>query len=231
MSGESNSCCCNRENVCDCPSPKCNCPRSRPPEFCNCPKVECKCPGPRCSCPRPRCSCPRPRCSCPRPRCSCPRPKRLCKCRPQRRCYCPCPSELGGIGGQLRVANNVYLNDGQSVIFDIITHRSTRDITYNPNSGKFCLREGKTYLISWDVAVEGSYHRPFVRFSLIADSNVISSSTIPVTVGQISGTGLLTVVKAPIEVSLINDTDDTVQLSSFSPVANITIVQVFNTTK
>jgi len=88
------------------------------------------------------------------------------------------------------------------------------------------LRERGNYLINWDVAVEGSYHRPFVRFSLLADNIVTDSSTLPVTVGQISGTSLLTVKNAPIELSLINDTDDIVQLSGFTPVANITITKI-----
>ena len=161
--------------------------------------------------------------------CRCPRPRspKSCRCRPK--FCCPCPPELRGVTAQLRVANEVYLEDGQEVIFDIILRRNTRDITYNSNSGRFCLREGSTYLINWDVAVEGSYYRPFVRFSLIAGGNVIGSSTMPVTVGQLSGTSLLTVTNSPIELSLINDTDDIVGLSGFTPVANITITKVSNT--
>jgi len=144
-------------------------------------------------------------------------------------CCCPCPPELGGVQAQLRVANDVYLNDGQEVIFDIILRRSIRDITYSSATGRFCLRREGTYLINWDVAVEGSYYRPFIRFSLVADNTVIGSSTLPVTVGQLSGTNLLTVNHSPVELALINDTDDTIQLSGFTPVANITITKVSNT--
>jgi len=158
-------------------------------------------------------------------------PSRPCKCRPSHQFRCPCSSELGGVQAQLRVANDVYLKANQEVIFDIILRRNTRDITYNPKSGKFCLREGATYLINWDVAVEGSYHRPFIRFSLIANGTVVGSSTLPVTVGQLNGTSLLTAKRTPIEVSLVNDTDDTVQFSRFAPVANITITKVSNTSR
>ena len=160
------------------------------------------------------------------PRCPCQNPSRPCNCPPRRQFRCPCPPELGGIQAQLRSARNVYLNDQESVVFDIISRRTIRDITYHRDTGKFCLRERGNYLINWDVAVEGSYHRPFVRFSLLADNIVTDSSTLPVTVGQISGTSLLTVKNAPIELSLINDTDDIVQLSGFTPVANITITKI-----
>jgi len=152
-----------------------------------------------------------------------------CSCQPKHRCCCQCLPELGGVQAQLREANEVYLDDGKEVVFDIILRRSTRDITYNSATGKFCLRKEGTYLIHWDVAVEGSYYRPFVRFSLVAGDTIIGSSTLPVTVGQLSGANLLTVSRSPVELSLINDTDDTVQLSGFTPVANITITKVSST--
>jgi len=161
-------------------------------------------------------------------RCCCPKPQKPCKCRKKPQIYCPCPSELGGIQAQLREADNLYLDDHEKVIFDIILRRSTPDITYHAATGTFCLRKKGTYLINWDVAVEGSYYRPFVKFSLLANQVTIGSSTLPVTVGQLSGTSLLTVKNAPVEISLINDTNDTVQLSGFSPVANITITKVSN---
>jgi len=132
------------------------------------------------------------------------------------------------MGAQLRVADNVYLDDGEEIVFDIILSRNTRDITYNRATGRFCLRKKGTYLINWDVAVEGSYYRPFIRLALVADDTVIGSSTLPVTVGQLSGTSLLNVGNTPVELSLINNTEDTIQLSGFAPVANITITKIFS---
>ena len=130
-------------------------------------------------------------------------PVKSCHCQTKQRCCCKCatsnPPELGGIQAQLDVATDVYLDDGQTVIFDKILRCTTRDISYNPVKGIFCLRKRGTYLINWDVAVEGSYHRPFVRFSLLANDIVIGSSTLPVTVGQLSGTSLFTEKDAPME--------------------------------
>jgi len=158
------------------------------------------------------------------------KPIKSCNCRPKKICCCECvivnPPELGGIQAQLAVAREVYLDDGQAVVFDKILHNPNRDINYDAVTGRFSLRKRGTYLINWDVAVEGSYYRPFVRFSLRVKNAIIGSSTLPVTVGQLSGTSLLTVKETPIELSLINDTDDTVQLSRFTPVANITITKI-----
>jgi len=164
-----------------------------------------------CPCNRfPWCPCP-----CPHP---CPQPK----------CHCPRPPELGGISAQLKTASNVYLNNKQAVLFNEILQRTTQDITFNRITGVFCLRKIGTYLVNWDVAVEGTHHEPFIRFSLITGGSTIGSSTLPITVGQLSGTSIINVTNAPRELTLINDTGDIVQLSKFAPVANITITKITN---
>ena len=190
----------NKRNACKCGHIRPH-PHPRPPKHCRCNHVR---------------------------GCSPPRPPRPCKCSNKYRFRCPCPPELSGMGAQLRVANNIYVDDGEEIVFDIILSRNSSDITYNGTTGRFCLRKKGTYLINWDVAVEGSYYRPFIRLALIANNTVIGSSTLPVTVGQLSGTSLLNVGDMPVELSLINNTEDRIQLSGFAPVANITITKVTN---
>jgi len=141
-------------------------------------------------------------------------------------CRCAHALELGGIQAQLRSVDVGELENGLPIIFDIILKRTSPDIIYNKDNGKFTLCKSGTYHVNWDVAVEGSYFQPFVTLALTADDEIINAATLPITVGQLSSTAMVTVTDNPVDIALINNTNDVIQLSRYAPVANITITKI-----
>lgn len=137
---------------------------------------------------------------------------------------------FGGITSQLKRVDEttVFLDDGEPVIFETILTRITTDVTYSKTTGNFCLHKPGSYLVNWDVAVEGSLSQPFIRMALIQDEQVVGASAMPVTVGQISGTSLIAVSEVPVRLMLVNATGEQIRLSEFSPVGNMTITRISN---
>lgn len=167
--------------------------------------------------------------------CSCKRSiqtsRKTCSCRNVQNCKCPSAFELFGVQAELTSAQNEFLENQEIIIFDKIINNNKQLISYQKETGKFCLRKAGNYLINWDCSVEGSYSEPFITLSLTANNQVIGSSTLPVTIGQLSGTKLLNVRRAPVEITLINNTGETIRLSEFTPVANLTITKILHTIK
>jgi len=130
---------------------------------------------------------------------------------------------LEGIHAQLETASSMQLEHKEPVLFDKIIHNTDNNICYNQQIGKFSLTTRTNYLINWDITVEGSYQSASISFALLVDNQIHGISTLPISVGQLTGTCLITVSKTPTCLSLVNYTNDTIQLSRFAPVANITI--------
>ena len=181
-------------------------------------------------------------CTCRSPKCLAfkpsERPPRQEECIKMWCCPCsvcpPCPpcqcqrddTVAGTIQARLEKANPITIDHEQAILFDKIVTRTSKDISYDPKTGRFCLRAAGTYLIHWDVSVEGSSQSSSIRFALLANDQVKGDSTLPVSVGQLSGTCLVKVNNCATIVKLINYTEDTVQLSRFLPVANLTIARI-----
>jgi len=168
-------------------------------------------------------------------RCPCCIPSRLyiynfnCHCHPcNRTCNKESPAcELVGIQAQLETATPVNINDAEPIRFDKILKHSTKDITYNQNTGLFTLHAPGSYTVNWDISVEGSHHTSFIQLAITSGDNhkVEGASTLPLSVGQLSGDCLIR-VKKPTTIQLTNTTGDIIQLSRYTPVANITITKV-----
>jgi len=180
------------------------------------------------NCLRYRCNEPRiiRRCCCIEFRCCHHHCQWNCKCPDDKHSKCSC--ETAGIQAQLEIANPINIDNGDAIKFDKILNHSNQSIHYDQQTGVFNLPVAGTYQINWDISVEGSHHKPYVRFAILAGNKIQGESTLPLTVGQLSGTCLLTITK-PTNVSLINNTDDIVQLSRYAPVANITISKISHT--
>jgi hypothetical protein len=116
------------------------------------------------------------------------------------------------------------LEQGERVGFNTVISDTGEAVRYI-NPGRFILTKAGSYLVNWSVAVEGCDTKPYVRFALTADGRVHSAASMPVTIGMVSGSALV-LAGENTEVTLINDTDDTVRLQAVQPMANITIVTV-----
>ena len=179
-----------------------------------------------CGCSRGNCDCIvwRRRCICwcepvrvrPRPR---PRPEK----RSERiRCHC----RLEGISLQLTTAQDKDLPARDPVVFNETLTDHSHFISYNNETGVIEVFKHGNYLIDWDISVEGSEEETCIRFGLEVNGEVKAASTLPVEVGQINGRALIHVDQIPTMIRLINETDETIQLSQCAPIANLRVVAI-----
>lgn len=146
-----------------------------------------------------------------------------CSCLPEKK---QPKKQAAGIQAKLLSPENFYLNPDQVVIFDKVLNHIGRGIFYDQQTGAFMLAQAGNYVINWSVTVEGSDESPFVKFGLLVNGTIKDFDTIPVSVGQITGSTLITVTNTPAKVALINHTGDIIQFSRYAPCANLTIHQV-----
>ena len=170
--------------------------------------------------------------------------KRRCICwyepvRERRRCLCnserpqPQPdretrrsSQIEGISLQLTTVDDKSLPAECPVMFDSTLTNNSRFINYNHETGTIEIHKQGSYMIDWNIIIEGSSDKPYIRFGIEVNGEVTSSSTLPLTVGQLNGQALIHVDQIPTTVKLINDSCETVHLSCFTPIANLRIVAV-----
>jgi len=150
-----------------------------------------------------------------------PRPHPKPRPRPDR-CHC----HIEGISLQLTTIDDKYLPADGPVIFNETLTDNSRFMSYNHETGVIEIFRCGNYLIDWDVVVEGSTQDSSISFGIEVNEEVRSSSTLPITVGQLSGQALIHVDQITTKVRLINNTGETVQLSKFTPIANLRIVAV-----
>ena len=135
----------------------------------------------------------------------------------------PGPCALTGIHVQLKTAADSLLEDGQPINFDTIVNQPGTTIEYNKATGIFTLTKEANYLVNWSIAVEGSNTSPFIRFALKVGGEIIGAAAVPISVGVISGSALVTAAPGT-HLALINHTNDTIRLDAVTPIANLTIV-------
>lgn len=163
------------------------------------------------------------------------RSRRCCRCEPRKNCSKSdegrnrrCNCHIEGISLQLTSIDEKELPPKCPVVFNKQLTDNSRFISYNDEVGSIEIFKRGTYLIDWDVAVDGNKidNDDFVRFGLEINEKVTAASTLPKTVGQISGQALIQVDQMPTTIKLINDTNKSIQLSKFMPIANLRIVAV-----
>ena len=158
----------------------------------------------------------------------------------RRRCVCWCEpvrvrsrrrrhrhgSHIEGLSLQLSDVEDKHLSAGSPIIFDQILTDNSWYMCYDEDNGVIEIRKHGMYVIDWDLAVEGEPQESCVRFAIEVNGEVEASSTLPGTVGQLKGQALIHVDQVPTTVRLINDTHHDVQLSKFTPVANLRIFAI-----
>jgi hypothetical protein len=127
-------------------------------------------------------------------------------------------------GTQAQGTKQQNLDDMGKVVFEQLT-KTSEDIDYDSETGTFTLHASATYLVNWNVAIDGSLTTPFVRFALEANGTLHGPSVLPTTWGALSGASLVT-VETPTALSLVNCAGDVVQFSPIPPAAHITITKV-----
>jgi len=138
------------------------------------------------------------------------------------RCHCL----LEGINVQLTTVDDELLQAGSPVIFNEILTDNSRFMSYDHETGVIEIFSCGNYLIDWSVATVGSKKECSVSFGVEVNEEVKASSTLPTSVGQLSGQALICVDHTQTRIRLINTTDEEVQLSKFTLIANLRIVAV-----
>lgn len=135
---------------------------------------------------------------------------------------------IEGISLQLTTIDEKELPSKCPIIFNERLTDNTRFINYRDETGVIEIFRHGMYMIDWDVAVKGTSQEEetCVRFGLEINGEVKAASTLPVPVGQLNGQALIHVDQIPTTVRLINDTDESVQLSTFTPIGNLRVVSV-----
>ena len=157
------------------------------------------------------------------------RTRRRCGCNERRpkpeirdRCHC----HIEGISLQLTSIDDRELPAEDPVVFDEILTNNSRFMSYDNETGVVEIFKHGNYLIDWDIIIEASSQETCVRFGIEVNGEVVATSALPVTVGQLSGQALIYVDQIPTMVRLINDSGETIQLSKCTPIANLRIVAV-----
>jgi len=178
------------------------------------------------------CSCKKNKCQCRDKICLClkPKPKPNCRCKSSCICLCRCApissSEFCGLSLSLTSSEIQTMEDEETVIFDNIILKPKSCITYNEITGGIVFKRKGNYLVNWNISVEGTYSKPFVSYSIIQDDQTVGTSTLPVSIGQLSGSCIIQVQNLPSVAKLANTTGDIVRLSEFFPIANLSIVKI-----
>ena len=142
--------------------------------------------------------------------------------------YSKCHHEelTNGIQAKLLNSTNSILIPNEIVAFDKVLNHIGTDIIYEPKVGLFTVKKPGTYLINWNITIEGTDQMPFVTFAVMVNGQIEDSETIPISVGHMVGSSLITLTEQINQLAIVNQTEDDVLLSRYTPIANITIHQV-----
>jgi len=134
---------------------------------------------------------------------------------------------LSSGGMQVQLNAPTVLTDEAFVPFNnIVTPSDTTDISYDIATSTFTLEPG-TYLITWEVPVDGTDTEAFVNLSLFLSGIQKVQSYIPVPIGIVAGSSLVVVpvdvvAGEPSTLQLVNTTGDFI---SITDLANIVIIK------
>ena len=115
--------------------------------------------------------------------------------------------------------------DQANVLFANVVNDQDPDMIYNAATGEFTITRLGNYLVSWQVAIDGTDLDPQVTFTLRVDGVDYSGSSLPSVTGQLSGTAFITVAAA-VTVELVNTSGYTVYYADVPVQANIVITDV-----
>lgn len=154
----------------------------------------------------------------------------ICWCEPvcvrprRRRNRCDCNIE--GLSLQLAITGEHELPPECPIVFDEVLNDNSWYLDCNRENGVIEIRKRGIYAIDWDVTANDSPEASCIRFGLEVNGVVESSSTISASGGQVSGRALIQVEQIPTTIRLINYSGCTIQLSQFTPIANLRVFAV-----
>ena len=110
-----------------------------------------------------------------------------------------------------------------NVIFDSTVY-SAGNISYNAATGVITFNEAGRYVFDWWVATQSSLSSIGVVFALTSSQGGSLGGNSPMKTGEVYGAGIIEVDSAPVTVSLVNTTAQTVYYSSIVPLKATLVV-------
>lgn len=133
----------------------------------------------------------------------------------------------GGYQAQLiSKSEESHIHNGETVIFNSILNNSNKNIVYDTKTGEFVINKASNYFINWSVTFDGTDVNSYVIFALELNGKNYEVSAIPLVIGSVIGSSLITVTEIPARLSLKNVSGDIISFSSINPVANIVIAEL-----
>lgn len=136
-------------------------------------------------------------------------------------------------------SDGVALGSEANVVFNSVP-LSEGSVSYNPITGVVTFGQEGTYLINWQLSVDGLFDLPlnydpqvtppYVYFELSSSQGDTFSSHLPTHLGSLSGSGVITITTAPVTLVLVHKSPLWgVNLSGSAPVkASMNISQIYN---
>ncbi len=130
---------------------------------------------------------------------------------------------MSNIALQIERKGTSPVTSGSNVIFDSVVY-SAGNISYNAGTGVITFNEAGRYVINWWVAAQTSQSTNGTVFSISSSQGDLLESNSPLKTGEVVGIGIIEATIAPVTVSLVNTSTNTVFYSSVVPVAATLVV-------
>ena len=134
-------------------------------------------------------------------------------------------TELLGIQYSLVGGGDREIAVNHPVIFDtnIVVDPT---ISYDDINGKFTVTRNGYYMIDWWVSVDGSVATDGVSFAINVGGVRHSRGSSKIVTGQVSGSSLVVITNAPVEIDLTNVSEDPLTFEATDVQANIVIAAI-----
>lgn len=138
-------------------------------------------------------------------------------------------AQSGLKGLQVQLVNSAFpsVGSGFIVVFNNIITNSSSNIVYNPVNGIFSVGKAGSYYISWMVNVDGAEIQSTITFGIATSTGqtIISSSMVPFTSMQLSGSALINMTSAG-TFSLKNQSLYVANYGNASVQANLVVIEL-----
>jgi BclA-like protein/collagen triple helix repeat protein len=132
---------------------------------------------------------------------------------------------MSDIAFQIERTTAGNVDSGNNVVFDSVVY-SSGNISYNSVTGVITFNESGRYNFNWWVATQSSQSTNGTVFALSSSQGDFLEGNSPVKTGEVVGFGIIDVASAPVTVSLVNASGQTVFYSPIVPLtATLVVIQ------
>ncbi|ADY56328.1 hypothetical protein Sgly_2035 [Syntrophobotulus glycolicus DSM 8271] len=105
----------------------------------------------------------------------------------------------------------------EAVLFDTVVY-SAGNILYDPLTGIITFQKPGRYFVNWSVATQTAILPTGIIFALSSSQGEFLQGNSPLKTGEVTGTGIINVVAAPVTLSLVNAVGNNIYYASQLPI-------------